>query len=240
MGLQVTGKGGGEFEMVPQGLYVARCYRILDLGTQTTHGMFGEKQQHQIMISWELLDDEVKMSDGRPYSVHKTYTASLHEKAKLRSDLEAWRNKKFMEAEIESFDMSKVAGTFCQVQVVHSEDGKYANVQTIVSYKAPKDKEGNPVYPEAVNDTLVFDLDEPDMAVFELLSDNMKAKIMSAPEWEAAKQSASEPAAEEPLDDPFATGEMPDNFLQYDDVAEPSDEELQGKIDLPEPKKAGK
>jgi hypothetical protein len=247
MGLNVSGKGGADFELVPAGLYVARCYRVLDLGTQTTNGMYGEKKQHQIMISWELLDDEVKMSDGRPYSVHKTYTASLHEKAKLRTDLEAWRNVRFTDKELEGFDISKIAGTYCQVQVTHSDDGKYANVQAIVSYKPQRDKEGNKVYPEAVNDTLVFDIDNPDSAVLDALSDNMKAKIMGAPEWEAGKkQPSDEPVGEsetEPsYDDPFAGEEMPEDFLQYDGqdtVIEPTDAEMQGQHELPDPETVG-
>lgn len=245
MSLNVNKGGGTEFELVPTGLYVARCYRVLDLGTQTITSSFGTKEQHKVMIGWELLDDDVKMSDGRPYSVHKTYTASLSEKANLRADLESWRNVKFSEEELENFNLNKVVGSYCQVQVVHSEDGKFANVQSIVSYKAPKDAAGNKVYPKPVNDNVVFDIDEPDMAVFEALSDNMKTKIMSAPEWEAAKQKAvSEPVQE--TDDSFLEDNMPDDFGTpewanegIDEIIEPSDEELQGTIDLPDeaPKK---
>jgi hypothetical protein len=241
MSLNVDAKGGTDFELVPAGLYVARCYRVLDLGTQTTNGMFGQKEQHQIMVSWELLDDEVKMKDGRPFSVHKTYTASLNEKAKLREHLESWRGIKFTDQELESFNLTNIVGTFCQVQVIHSNDGKFANVQNVVSYKPPKDKDGNKLYPEQVNPDLVFDIDEPDMVVFDLLSDNMKAKIMGAPEWEAAKKKAESKDSEPEPEDPFDSDTMPDNFLQLDDkepevkdeITEVSDDDLDN-VKLPD------
>lgn len=174
MSLTATDKGGADFEMTPEGQYIGRCFKIIDMGTQTTTGQFGTKEQHKVMISWELLDGE-KMADGRPFSVSQFYTVSLHEKAKLRADLEAWRGKKFTKEELEGFDLSTVLGAYCMIQVVHSEDGKYANVQTIMSYKGDK--------PEPVNPNVVFDIDNPNMDVFNGMSDNMKAKITSAPEW---------------------------------------------------------
>lgn len=184
MGLTATQEGGGDFEMTPEGQYIARCYRIIDLGTQKITNSFGTKEQHKVMISWELIGkDDPKMEDGRPFSVHQTYTVTLSEKGNLRPALEAWRGKKFTAEELEGFDLSKVLGQYCMIQVVHSDDGKFANVQTIMAYKGEK--------PEPVNENIVFDIDNPDMDVFNALSDNMKAKIMSAPEWDKGKQAAS-------------------------------------------------
>lgn len=188
MSLNVSSNGGGDFELVPAGAYVARCYRILDLGTQTQTGQFGTTSKPKVMISWELLDKDVKMEDGRPFAVHKNYTASLSEKANLRADLEAWRNKKFTTDELESFDLKNILGAYCMIQVVHSEDGKFANVQTIMSTKEK---------PTGINELVSFDIDKPDMAVYDALSDNMKLKIQSAPEWQAA----SKPMPSKQIDD---------------------------------------
>lgn len=195
MSLTATEKGGGDFEMTPEGVYTGRCYKIIDLGTQTTTGQYGTKEQHKVMISWELIGkDDPKMEDGRPFSVTQWYTVSLHEKSKMRADLEAWRGKKFSADELEGFDLGTVLGAYCMIQVVHDQTGKYANVQTIMSYKGEK--------PAPVNPNVVFDIDEPDMDVFNAMSDNMQAKIMSAPEWNSSKQAASlvadEPAPAHP------------------------------------------
>jgi hypothetical protein len=201
-----SGSGGGDFALTPAGTYVARCYRIIDQGTQTSTGQFGTKEQHKIMVSWELFDDDVKMEDGRPYSVHQTYTVSLHEKAKLRADLEAWRGKAFTTQELAGFDLSTILGAYCMIQVIHDETGKYANVNAIMAYKGEK--------PKPVNPDVIFDIDNPDMDVFNSLSDNMKAKIMSAPEWKGSPTLAA-PAAK-PVE---AAPAKPDEVVQ--DLGQP-------------------
>ena len=211
MSFIASDKGGVEFEMTPAGQYVARCYKLIDMGTQTTTGQFGTKEQHKIMVSWELFDDDVKMEDGRPFSVSQFYTVSLHEKAKLRADLESWRGRKFTVEELEGFDISSVLGAYCMIQVVHSEDGKYANVQTIMAYKGDK--------PKPVNPDVLFDIDNPDMDVFNSLSDNMKAKIMGAPEWQD-RPKKNEEEAPSPADKP-------------DVVVEPVDGEEISLSDIP-------
>lgn len=181
MSLTASDKGNTDFEITPEGQYVGRCYRIVDMGTQTTTGQFGVKDQHKVMVSWELLDGP-KMQDGRPFAVSQFYTVSLHEKAKLRADLEAWRGRKFTVTELEGFDIGSVLGAYCMLQVVHDETGKYANVQTIMSYK------GDKLAP--VNANVVFDIDNLDMDVFNAFSDNMKLKITNTPEWKSNHQPA--------------------------------------------------
>jgi hypothetical protein len=179
MSLTASDSGGADFAITPEGQYVARCYRVVDMGTQTINSpMFGTSEKHQVMISWELIgQDDPKMEDGRPFSAHQTYTVSLHEKAKLRADLESWRGKKFTTEELAGFDLGTIIGKYCMIQVVHSADGKYANVQTIMAYKGDK--------PKPVNPNVVFDIDKPDMEVLNSLSDNMQAKIKNTPEWAA-------------------------------------------------------
>jgi len=181
MSLNVKESGNGEFSITPEGTYIARCIKLIDVGTQTTSGQFGVKDQKKIMITWELLDGE-RMEDGRPYAVSQWYTASLHEKSQLRQHLEAWRGRKFSSAELEGFDLNKVLGQYCMIQIVHSTDGKYANVNAIMSTKEK---------PEGVNELVSFDIDNPDMEVFESMSDNMKAKIMNTPEWKSNHQPAT-------------------------------------------------
>lgn len=165
-----------EFEITPEGNYVARCFKIIDLGTQTIEWNGERKSQQKILISWELLDPEVKMKDGRPFAVNKKYTASLHEKAQLRKDLQNWRGKRFTDEELEGFDLTKVLGSYCQIQVVHTESNgsTYANVDAIMSTREK---------PEGANALVHFDISDPNMELFETFSDRLKEQIVSAPEW---------------------------------------------------------
>lgn len=209
MSLTASDKGNTEFEITPEGQYVGRCFKIIDMGTQTTTGQFGVKDQHKVMVSWELLDGQ-NMQDGRPFSVSQFYTVSLHEKAKLRADLEAWRGRKFTAAELEGFDIGSVLGAYCMLQVVHDETGKYANVQTIMSYKGDK--------PPAVNTNVVFDIDNPDMDVFNAMSDNMKAKITNTPEWKSNHLEAAKPAATSQADKPDVVIEDVGDPIDLNDI----------------------
>lgn len=176
MGLTATENGGSDFAITPEGVYVARCYRIIDLGTQKPSNPT-YKDAHKAMLSWELLD-EPRMEDGKPFSAHQTYTVSLNEKALLRAHLESWRGKVFTNDELLGFDLTNVLGAYCMIQILHDETGKFANVKTIMPLKGEK--------PKPVNPDVLFDIDNPNMEVFENLSENMKTKIMGAPEWKQA------------------------------------------------------
>lgn len=117
-----------QYETCPEGLYHAVCVDVVDLGLVTTK--FGES--HKIQIRWQT--DE-RDSKARRYLVRQMYTLSLSEKATLRHTLEAWRGRKFTADELGGFDLEKLLGVNCQVQIVHnlSGDGKtYANVQAVV------------------------------------------------------------------------------------------------------------
>lgn len=178
MSLQVSASGGSNFPLTPEGVYVARAFKIIDLGTQWIEWAGNKKEQKKVLITWELLTPEdVRMEDGKPWAATKQYTASLDERGHLRPDLEAWRGKKFTDTELESFDLKSILGAYCQIQIVHSEDGKYANVNSIMSTKEK---------PKGVNPLVSFDIDEPDMTVFETFSDKMKEKIQAAPEFRVA------------------------------------------------------
>jgi len=75
---------GGEFERCPPGMHLARCYRIIDLGTQKSEYMGQVKYLHKVMLGWEIhgMHDDgapIKMKDGRPFAIFKNYTLSWSE-----------------------------------------------------------------------------------------------------------------------------------------------------------------
>lgn len=182
MSLTVKEPEGGKFEQVPEGVFIARCYSLLDLGTQTVYVEGDEKQQSKIAIGWELLDDEIRREeDDLPFTIEKNYTASLWKTSALAKDLTAWRSKAFTDEELQGFDLKKILNAYCQIQVAHKKVGEktYANVAAIMGM--PK---GMPK-PEPVNDVRAFDIDEPDITVFNSLRGYYKLKIQAAPEWKA-------------------------------------------------------
>ena len=189
MSLTVS-EGAGSFELPPAGTYPARCYRIIDMGSQETDFNGEHKLQKKMLLQWELLGDE-RMADGRPYTVSKRYTASLHEKAQLRRDLESWRGRPFTAEELRSFELPKILGAHCLLSLIHIEKAgrTYCNLSAVMAL--PK---GMP-RPEGVNELLTLDLDRFDPAEFAKLSEGLQATIRKAPEFARVSGQAAQPAA---------------------------------------------
>ena len=180
-----------DFIQVPAGSHLARCYRIIDLGTQKTEYMGETKFLRKVMFAWELHGEdgegnELATADGKPMAIFKNYTLSLNEKANLRLDLQAWRGKPFTEEESRRFDISVVLGHWCMLNVIHrpGKEGKvFANVASISPVPTQVKKFG---LPEGVNALQMFRLAEPDMEMFQTFSKGLKAKIETSPEWKVA------------------------------------------------------
>ena len=191
----------GNFEATPSGMHLARCYRIIDLGTQKSEYMGQVKYLHKIMLGWEIhgTNDDgtpLKMRDGRPFAIFKNYTLSWSEKATLRGDLQSWRGKPFTQEEMRRFDLKTVLNAWCLLNVIEraGQDGKmYVNVSGVtpvpVAMKQKKVIENGEekiisILPKPINKNELFNLTDPDMEMFDTFSDNLKKKIQSSPEWE--------------------------------------------------------
>jgi hypothetical protein len=177
------------FESVPSGMHLARCYRIIDLGTQKSEYMGQVKYLHKIMLGWEIhgTNDDgtpLKMRDGRPFAIFKNYTLSWSEKATLRGDLQSWRGKPFTQEEMRRFDLKTVLNAWCMLNVIEraGQDGNmYVNVSGVTPVPSMIKKNG---LPEPINKNELFNLTDPDMGMFDTFSENLKKKIQSSPEWE--------------------------------------------------------
>lgn len=188
MSIIVSASASSNFVPVPSGTHLARCYRIIDLGTQKSEYQGEIKYQPKIMIQFEVHGEDaegqpITTNKGEPMSISKNYTLSLHEKAGLRKDLQSWRGKEFTDQELKGFELKNLLGAWCMINVVRraGRDGKdYTNIEGIIPVPAPIKKMG---LPDGVNDTKIFSLREPDMELFKTFSDNMQFKIRSTPEW---------------------------------------------------------
>lgn len=176
-----------DFKLPPAGNFMARMYRLIDIGTQTTEWMGKKKMQRKIICMFELHGEDndgqpLKMNDGKPLIVSKRYTLSLDEKATLRKDLESWRGKKFTDEELEGFNLEVLLGKFCMVSITHSsyEGKEYANISNISQVPAALKKLGEPA---GVNETLVFTLEPFDQSKFEKLSEGLQGVIKKSVEY---------------------------------------------------------
>lgn len=211
MAFIATDSGGGNFKRVPAGVFIGRCYSLIDLGTQLTTGQYGEKMQHKIRIGWELFGEDENGEpltvdvDGKtmPMTISKSYTVSLHEKAGLRKDLAAWRGRDFTEEEAKAFDVSKLVGAYCMVNVTTSETNGKTNGKTYsnVAGLTPLPGALKNAKPAPVHEQVIFDLDAPDMAVFNSFHEKLQDAIKRSPEWARHGKQAPQPAMAGGFDD---------------------------------------
>ena len=149
----VAKSAGTDFPKAPPGLHRAVCFQVIDLGHQSIVWQGREKWVPKVLISWELTDE--LMDDGRPFAVSQRFTLSLAETSMLRPMLESWRGRNFTEEELKGFDVQKVLGAPCMLNVVHNtKDGKtYANVGAVTPVPRQIEK------PKATNKLIGFSLD---------------------------------------------------------------------------------
>lgn len=197
--MQFKDSGGGDFEQPPIGTHVARCVKMIDIGTQKGEYQGLATFKRQVIIGWELPNELMTTGEyaGKPFGVSKFYTASLSEKANLRADLKNWRGRDFTPEELGGFDAKNILGKPCMLSLTSTDKGK---IKVTGVMALPK---GTQV-PDQVNDTLYFSL-EPDefkQEVFDSLSDGYKKMIQVSPEYQERTRVGGAPvAAGDPFDD---------------------------------------
>lgn len=173
-------------ELAKKGNQVARCFEMIHIGTVLESYLGEEKLIDKIRLSFELPRDMRVFKEGdpeKPMVVSKEYTLSMYKKANLRNDLENWRGQKFSDQEADDFDIVKVLGAACMVNIIHTTSKKgvtYANIGTISSM--PDGFE----CPLLINPLVEFNYDDKfDLDFIKRLPDFIKNKIESSHEYKA-------------------------------------------------------
>lgn len=186
MAINATSSGGGKkFPPMESGMYVARCVQMFQIGTITEIINGESKTHHKVRIGFEFPTEQEVFNEEKgkqPYALSKDYTLSMHEKATLRNHLETWRGKKFTEEEAKLFDITKLIGAPCTINVIHkvSNNGQtYAEIGSI----SPLMK--GTLCPEQINPTQILSYDNFDWNLFESLPQFIKDKIRSSQEFKA-------------------------------------------------------
>jgi hypothetical protein len=128
----ITKNEAGEKGVTSTGTHVARCYGIIDLGTQYSD-KFG-RWANKIMFQFELPADLTE--DGRPSIISKKYTLSLNDKANLRKDLESRLGRPVTATEErDGFALDSMMGAACLLSILHGGNAEkaYAYVAGVMS-----------------------------------------------------------------------------------------------------------
>lgn len=138
MGLIVKRENATSIPPLEEGVYVATCCAIIDLGTQYSERF--DKLSPKVQIMFNINGETIKYKKDNeeielPRVLSKEYTMTLSEKGNLIKDLEAWRGKKFTDEELKGFDLNNVLNTGCQVSIINEEkNGRvYSDIQSIMA-----------------------------------------------------------------------------------------------------------
>ena len=179
---------GGNFTPAPAGNHVARCYSIIDLGTQHSDQFTWEgstipaTDRPQILIMWELPNSLVDVEgEQQPAVTSHFYNMYFNDKARLRKDLESWRGRQFTQDELRGFDISNVIGHPCMLNVTHNDKGK-AKITSVAAMPQGL------AAPEQINESLMFTLDNYNKETFDKISEGIQNIIKRSPEWQALNQ----------------------------------------------------
>lgn len=188
-----------KFELVPAGNHVARCYSMIEIGTEETEYQGEKKSAYRVRVSWELPTETRVFNPEKgeqPFSISKDYTLSMHEKANLRHDLQSWRGKAFTDEEANRFDITKLLGKPCMLNIIHKTSGKgtvYSNISGVSAL--PKGLE----CPPQVNPSFVFSYEDWSDAKFAILPEWLRQRIEKTPEFK--RRLDTPPVGDEPYVD---------------------------------------
>lgn len=169
------------YPKVPIGVHKARCVKVIDLGTQKQEYGGEISWKRQILVIWELPEE---LNNDQPMTISKFYTLSLHEKSNLGKDLTSWRGRPFTETEKQGFDVEKLIGITCQVNVMHKDNGK-EDISSIM----PLGKDDK--IAEQFNPSVSFDIGDYQKGqkeTFNQLSEGIRRMILRSKELDGIDQ----------------------------------------------------
>ena len=129
MSLVLESKVGGDFKPHVEGIHPAVCVDVIDLGLVETEFQGQKRLVNKVRLVFET---EQKNEEGRNCTLSKSFTASLHPKAKLSEFLGKWRGRPVVPGE--SIDLAKLIGACCTLVISHQQNmvGRtYASIDAV-------------------------------------------------------------------------------------------------------------
>lgn len=181
-----------EQPIIEADVYPGRLVQIIDFGLQAQKPFQGQEKKpvQEIMLTYELsdcfmVDEEGNELEDKPRWVSEVlpFYGLFADKAKSTQ-----RYKAFDPTEEFEGDFSKCIGLPCNITIVNNKKGDkvYTNVANVAAMAARKAA----ALPELKNEPKVFDLDAPDLEVFNKLPKWIQEKIQSNLNYKGSKLEA--------------------------------------------------
>lgn len=189
---KIPSQGSGnrvEQPILEAGVYPARVVQIIDFGLQPQRAYQGRPKPpaYEIQVTYELVDVFMVDEDGNELEDKPRWINETFPIYSLDADM-AKSTKRYYALDpdcVHDGDFSKLLGTPCNVTIVlNKKEGRtYENIGN-VSAMRPRDADK---CPELKNEERFFDLDNPDLEVFNKLPKWIQDKITSNLEFDGSK-----------------------------------------------------
>ena len=187
-------------KLIPADNHLARCCRMIMVGTVDEDFQGKKKHLEKVRIQWELPDIIISKEgeEDKVATIEVEYTLSMDSKANLRRDINGWRGLALTEKEANAFDITVLLGKCCLLNVIH-QNGKGDNsekvYEKVASVAALPKVGGKPMpVPEAVNKPRFFNYGKNfDNVFLEALPDFIKTKMKGSDEYKWLVQAGKIP-----------------------------------------------
>ncbi len=163
-----------QFKLPEVGLDAGIIIKIIDLGTQTRLKNGVTETKHKMIFGWELPNQQ---HEGRPMAQSRFVNLAGGDRAELTKIARACGLPQ-VEA---GFKPKDLLGLACNIEIKHYTNF-HGQVKSDIGTYAPlmKSQSG----PAQYNPLVYFEIEEFDQAVFDSLSDGIKAMIVKSPQYQ--------------------------------------------------------
>lgn len=162
---------------VEPGVYIGICVGVIDLGEQYSETF--KKYSNDVKIVWELAGETVEVDgEQKPRQLSRDFAIATSKKSKLRAFLSSWNGRQYSDEEFSELELFDQLGKACQLNVVLSDTGEYANIDNLMPL--PKG------VPAPTTDTpfIRWDMADWDEQAFESLPEWVQEKIKKSTQYQ--------------------------------------------------------
>lgn len=166
-------------ELLPADNYMARCHKIVHIGTTEFEKNGNKYELNKAVLFFEIIGAEV------PFVIDHEIVLNTAKDTPFRKMLNTWRGVDLTDEEAEAFEVTALLGVPCMVNVGHksiSYQGGAFDVEVVLSVnKMPR----TIICPAGKLPTVVLDYDNWSDAVYNDLPERIKKKIVDSVEYRA-------------------------------------------------------
>lgn len=175
--MKVKDRARPKVPTVEPGVYFAVCIGVIDLGEQYSEKF--KNYSNRVQFVWELPSETIEVEGKQePKQLSKEFAIATKKNSGLRTFISSWNSKAYTDEEFQEVELFDQIGKACQLNVVLSESGEYANVDSVMPI--PK---GFPA-PESSTPPILWDMDNWSDEVFKTLPEWVQDKIKKSTQYQ--------------------------------------------------------